>query len=382
MATATPPSPPAVIVANNMIMENETAHVLQTCRMLEAFAAIGCDVTYLWPAYDKIVPALARLPITLHPIRCQARYGKARYGEFLARLLSPLRRLAGGNSVVVTRSLGVALVGQLVSRRLVLELHRDLKAGARLAAPLLTRRVYWVGISGNLREHIISVYGVPAAQAAACHDAVDYPAFAKAEPLPAAERPRPATDTALVHLYYGTLRPERGLSLIATAAKALPDHGFVLIGGTAADVAAAHAGGLDLPNVLVLPAVAHDRIPRLLRSYDSVLLPYTRDVGTHQWMSPLKLFEALASGTPAVVSNLGPIAEVVSGEHVSFIDCDRPESLGEALTALAADPAAARKRAAAGQARALAHHTWERRARDIITLVESSGVENSGVEGR
>ena len=354
-----------------MIMENETAHVLQTCRMLEAFAAIGCEVTYLWPGYGRTVPALERLPITLRPIACKARYGKARYAEFLARLLPALGGLVRPGSVVVTRSLGVALAGQLVAPRLVLELHKDLKAAARYAVPLLSRRIRWVGISGALRDHLIASYGVPPAHAAACHDAVDYPTFAEARPLPPAERPRPLADTALTHLYYGTLRPERGLSLIAVAARALPDHGFVLVGGGEAEVTAARAGGLDLPNVLVLPAVAHERIPRLLRSYDSVLLPYTRAVGTHQWMSPLKLFEALAGGTPAVVSRLGPIAEVVGDEHVSFIDCDRPESLAEALTALAADPAAARARAAAGQALDLAHHTWEQRARDILALAQT-----------
>ncbi len=351
-----------------MIMENETAHVLQTCRTLEAFASIGCAVTYLWPSYGRIVPELARLPIDLRPVACRTRHGKARYAEFLARLLPALKGLVTPDTVVMTRSLGVALVGQAVAPRLVLELHKDLKALARLAVPLLSRRIRWVGISGSLRDHLISAYGVPPAHAAACHDAVDYPVFAGAEPVPLAERPRPAADTRLVHLYYGTLRPERGLSLIGVAAKALPDHGFVLIGGGEAEVAAARAGGLDLPNVLVLPAVPHDRIPRLLRSYDSVLLPYTRDVGTHQWMSPLKLFEALASGTPAVVSKLGPIVEVVADEHVSFIDCDRPESLAEALVALAADPAAARAKAAAGQTAALAHHTWEQRARDILSL--------------
>ena len=351
-----------------MIMENETAHVLQTCRMLEAFAAIGCDVTYLWPGYERMVPALERLPITLRPVACRARYGKARYAEFLARLLPTLRGLVRPETVVVTRSLGVALVGQLAAPRLVLELHNDLKTLSRLAVPLLSRRVRWVGISGALRDHLIHSYGVPPTHAAACHDAVDYPVFAEAEPLPPNERPRPAADTALTHLYYGTLKPERGLGLIAAAAAALPDHGFVLIGGGEAEVAAARAGGLDRPNVLVMPAVPHERIPRLLRSYDSVLLPYTRGVGTHQWMSPLKLFEALASGTPAVVSLLGPIAEVVGENQVSFIDSDRPESLVAALQGLVADPVAARARAVAGQGLARDRHTWEQRARDIVTL--------------
>lgn len=367
---------PPVIVANNMVMENETAHVLQTCQMLAAFARVGCAVTYLWPSYGRTVPALADLPIRHHPIPCRARYGKMRYAEFLLRLLPELDRLATPNSVVMTRSLGVALAGQVVAPRLVLELHKDLSTLAQYAVPLLGRRIRWLGISGSLRDHMISRYGVPPERAAAVHDAVDYPLFAGAEPLPPGERPLPpaGADLKLVHLYYGTLRPERGLDLIAHAAAALPDHGFVLIGGTKGEVAAALGRGLDRPNVRVLPAVSHAEIPRLLRSYDSALLPYTKAVATHRWMSPLKLFETLASGTPAVVSRLGPIAEVVGEQHVSFIDCDRPESLVEALVALERDPAAARGRAAAAQRVARERHTWDQRALDIVEFALNRGL--------
>lgn len=359
---------PPVIVANNMVMENETAHVLQTCQMLAAFARVGCTVTYLWPSFGRTVAALEKLPIRHHPIPCRARHGKARYAEFMLRLLPELDRLANRDSVVMTRSLGVAVAGQLVSPRLVLELHKDLSPLARAAVPLLGGRVRWLGISGALRDHLVLQYGVPPRRAAAVHDAVDYDLFARAEPLPVDARPLPAAGAGAgpVHLYYGTLRPERGLDLIAHAAAALPHHGFVLIGGTKGEVAAALARGLDRPNVLVMPAVAHAEIPRLLRSYDSALLPYTRAVATHKWMSPLKLFETLASGTPAVVSNLGPIAEVVGDEHVSFLDCDRPDSLVEALVGLEREAGAARARARAAQCLVKARHTWEQRALDIV----------------
>ncbi|MEI6987507.1 MAG: glycosyltransferase family 4 protein, partial [Rhodospirillaceae bacterium] len=314
------------------------------------------------------VPTLAELPICLRPIPCRFRFGKSRYAEFMARLLPELGRLAEPSAMVLTRSLGVALAGQLVVRRLALELHQDLSPRARLVAPLLGRHVRWVAISGNLRDHLIRQYGVAPDHVAACHDAVDYDRFAAAVPLGLSERPLPAAYAGPVHLYYGTLRPERGLLLIAAAARALPNHGFVLIGGTTAEAEAARALGLDLPNVLILPAVAHAQIPGLLCSYDSVLLPYTRDVGTHRWMSPLKLFEAMASGTPAVVSRLGPIVEVVSSEHVAFINCERLDGLVEALLDIERNPEAARARAVLGQQLSRERHTWERRARDIIDL--------------
>ena len=371
------PLPTSVIVANNMIMEAETAHVLQTCQMLAAFARIGCHVTYLWPGYGRTVDVLADLPIDHRPIHCRARYGKARYAEFTARLMPELHRLIGSDSgnrdaVVMSRSLGVALAGQWLTPRLVLELHQDLSPVARRMVSLLGRRIRWVAISGTLRTHLVQSYRLPSERVVTCHDAVDFSRFAQAEPLPMTERPWPAGlgPEAPVHLYYGTLRPERGLDLIAKAARDLPDHGFVLIGGTPAEVEAARTCGLDQPNVTVQPAVIHALIPRLLRSYRSVLLPYTRRVATHRWMSPLKLFEVLASGTPAVVSRLGPITEVVDDDQAAFIDLDDPESLTTQLRALEQNPEAALCRAGRGQRVVGERYTWDQRARDILALAK------------
>ncbi|CAK0770594.1 putative Glycosyltransferase family 4 protein [uncultured Gammaproteobacteria bacterium] len=357
------PVPPlAVVVANNMIMEAETAHVLQTCQMLAAFAATGRRVSYVWPHFGCTVPLLADAPIDPRPLACFARYGAARYGEFSLRLTAALSGRALRGQPVITRSLGVALAAQAVAPRVVLELHQDLSRTARLSLPLLGPRVRLVTISGALRQHLIEAYGIAPERVIDCHDGVDYQRFAEAQPLPPDQRLRPQTCGPLVHLYYGTLRTERGLGMIRHAARALPEHGFVLVGGSAEVAAAARADGLDLPNVHVEPALPHARIPALVRSYASVLLPYTRAVTTWRWMSPLKLFEVLAAGTPAVVSALGPVTEVVGPEHATLIDPDDPETLVAALRALERDPSAARARARAGQAMVAERYTWLARA--------------------
>jgi glycosyltransferase involved in cell wall biosynthesis len=364
------PLPPrnagGLAVANNMIMEAETAHVLQTCQMLAAFTRVAPRVSYLWPDFGRRVALLNTIPAAQQPLSCRFRYGIGRYAEFTVRLLARLARHPV--PLLFTRSLGVALAAQILVPRVMLELHQGLSRRARLVAPLLGPRVRVVAISEGLRRDLVGEGGLAPERVTVCHDAAEVERFATAEPLPAAGRPLPERPGRLNHLYYGTLRPERGLALIAHAARCLPDHGFVLVGGGAAEVAAALAAGLDLPNVRVVPAVPHDQVPRLIRSYDSVLLPYTRAVTTHRWMSPLKLFEAMASGVPAVVSRLDSIVEVVDDRHVSFIDCDDPDSLPAALGALAADPQAARARAAAAQELTARRHSWERRARDILAF--------------
>ena len=128
--------------------------------------------------------------------------------------------------------------------------------------------------------------------------------------------------------------------------------------------------GLDLPNVCLRPAVPHTQVPRVLKSYDTLLMPYTREVVTHPWMSPLKFFEGLASGTPVVASRLGPIPDLVDERHVWLIDPDDHGSLARALRDVASDRPEAIKRAGRAQTLAARDFTWQARARALIEFLK------------
>ncbi|CAK0746878.1 hypothetical protein CCP3SC1AL1_1470005 [Gammaproteobacteria bacterium] len=355
------------IVANNMVMESETAHVLQTCHMLSAFCRVLPEVRYLWPDFGKRVGCLSDMPLIRVPIPCCFRYGALRYSEFVFRI----RRYLPDQAVLFTRSFGVALTAQSLVSRVVLELHQALSPRARSFSSRLEPNVYIVAISEGLRQDLISIDHLPKERITVQHDGVDVEHFRSAEPLPLTRLPLPERRTQCTHLYYGTLRPERGLSLIRHAAERLPEHGFVLVGGGIPEVRAALESGLALPNVRVVPAMEHYEIPRLLRSFDSILMPHTRAMSTYRWTSPLKLFEIMASGTPAIMSRVPTIEEVVDERDVRFIDNEAPESLVEALLDLEKNPEAARDRARVAQEKAVAQHSWEQRAREIVAFSES-----------
>ncbi len=364
-------APPNVrlVVANNMIMEAETAHVLQTCQMLAAFERTVPGVRYFWPDFGRGTPVFEALSLRQCPIPCRFRYGVWRYAEFMLRLWYRLLVAKRGEiAVLFTRNLGVAWMAQAVVPRVVLELHQGLSPRARRVASWLGPRIQVVAISEGLRRHLLEHDRLAPDRVVVSHDGVDVDRFANALPLPLEQRPLPTRHTQWNHLYYGTLRPERGLDLIRHAAAQLPTHGFVLIGGDTNQVAAALRSGLDLPNVRVMAAMPHHAMPQIIRSFDTVLLPYTRAVSTYRWMSPLKLFEVMASGVPAVVSRLSSIEEVVTDEEVTFIDSDNPASLVAALRALEGNPALAKARAIAAQARAVAQHSWDQRAKDILAF--------------
>jgi glycosyltransferase involved in cell wall biosynthesis len=89
-------------------------------------------------------------------------------------------------------------------------------------------------------------------------------------------------------------------------------------------------------------------------------------------MSPLKIFEYMASGTPMVVSDLPVLREVlVPGETAIMVPPADPQALGQALDQLIQDTS--RANGLSERARAAAYnYTWEARARNIFAGLYSS----------
>ena len=71
-------------------------------------------------------------------------------------------------------------------------------------------------------------------------------------------------------------------------------------------------------------------------------MPYQNNVflfndkyDTARWMSPMKMFEYLASGVPIIASDLPVLKEVLIHENNSYlVNCDNPEKWIEAINIL------------------------------------------------
>lgn len=113
---------------------------------------------------------------------------------------------------------------------------------------------------------------------------------------------------------------------------------------------------------------------------DVLLMPYqTRvsiGVGEHdtaQWMSPMKMFEYLASGVPIISSDLPVLREVLEhGRNALLVAPDRPDLWVAALDRLVADPELARRLGEAGHTDYLARHTWDNRASQLLAIAANT----------
>lgn len=187
----------------------------------------------------------------------------------------------------------------------------------------------------------------------------------------------------LVAGYVGHLYDHRGVEDILQAATRLPEVLFLFVGGHDADVARrkAEADSLGLKNVRFEGFVPNARVPDYLWASDVLLMPYSRDCPTVDWMSPLKLFEYMGAGRAIVCSDLPALRSVVShGETALLAEPDSPSGLHTQLRLLVGDSALRERLGAAAKA-AAGQYSWEQRVRRLTQRLQDRGLVEPVADG-
>jgi teichuronic acid biosynthesis glycosyltransferase TuaH len=108
-------------------------------------------------------------------------------------------------------------------------------------------------------------------------------------------------------LYIGTLDSRLDVDAVRAVARAWPQGSVVLVGPLTEPDHLAPI--LDEPNVILREPVARQQVAALAHAADACLVPHNRTPLTEA-MSPLKLYEYLASGRPIVATDLEPVRQV------------------------------------------------------------------------
>ena len=170
--------------------------------------------------------------------------------------------------------------------------------------------------------------------------------------------------------FVGTLKPWHGtpvlLDAFARLASARPASRLLMVGDgpMRADLEARAARLGIADRVTFTGAVAAEEVPRLLGAMDVGMAPYP--AGDH-YFSPLKVYEYLAAGLPAVASRVGAMAQTIDDGVTGVLT--RPgdvAGMALALMRLHDDPAARRRMGAAAREQAVARHTWDHALEQIL----------------
>lgn len=147
-----------------------------------------------------------------------------------------------------------------------------------------------------------------------------------------------ASPETTVVLFSGSHRPWHGVANLRAAARLLKDRAdilFVLAGGENAGIATDFQGRN-------LGRVPYGDMPEVTASADISVAPYDRSrlrsLKLGFFWSPLKIFEALASGVPTITLNVQPLNEIVrEGVEGVFFKENDPADLARVITSLASD---------------------------------------------
>ena len=380
---------------NSRVPSND-AHVLQSIRMCEAFAANGHEVVLHYPDRMQTNPDLVDVDITSYydvdaPFETRAyAYPDSNYlytalgrGTRTQSLLSrafftlyvTLRMRLTDADVYYTRGCFLAALLVALGLPTVFETHRTAYGGVG------ERLVRWFADKPALRGVVtltdetaanLRGLGVPAERILVAPDGVKLDAYD--DPLSKAEaRDRlglPA-DEYIVG-YTGSLDRGKGVHDLVRATADL-DVTIVVVGGRQERMRAAFRSYLDdhgIDNVELVGHVPPEDVPRYQWAADLLALPARRDVQTEshhpESTSPLKLFEYMAAGRPIVATRLPGIEAVLThDESGALVEADDHVALREAIEWVRANPERAAY-FAAHAARAVDSYRWTSRARRIV----------------
>jgi glycosyltransferase involved in cell wall biosynthesis len=189
-----------------------------------------------------------------------------------------------------------------------------------------------------------------------------------------ASAPPPFHTDKPVVLFFGLLRPYKGLDVLLDAWKGIEDAELWIVGMPRMDISSLLADLRSVaakPSVRFVPRFVSDaELPRYFRRADLVVLPY-REIEQSG-----VLFTALAFGKPVLVSDVGGFAELAAAGAARAVPPGDASALHGALGELLGDRAALAALAQRARALAAGDYAWETIARRTLVLYESLLREN------
>ncbi|MCX8044161.1 MAG: glycosyltransferase family 4 protein [Desulfobacterota bacterium] len=381
-------------------LPTEKAHGYQICKMCEAFALNGADVTLLHPFrhQPKALEAhsvfsyygvqqrftVATLP-NIDIFRIERFFpGVVFNGLFLLHsLLWSLwavrysRRHSA--NLYYTRDIPIGFWLTRCGMPTVLELH-TVPAGAQ--AFLLKKIAHQkslmltAALTTFIAERLMR-YGFAEDRIIVLPDAVDLDLFVLPVSKEECRKKLSLPHDAIIIGYIGrftTVGMEKGVQTLIEAAgevhKKIRQLCVLCVGGPMDAVAqyrtVGKARGLNESSLYFVDRVPNTEVPVWIKACDVVTIPWPWNEFSAYYTSPMKLFEYMASGVPIVASDLPSLREVLRhGENAWLVHPGDPAALAAGISHVLRTPPLAQK--IAQQAlQDVRQYTWQKRAARVM----------------
>lgn len=179
--------------------------------------------------------------------------------------------------------------------------------------------------------------------------------------------------------YVGTLKTmgmEKGLSVALDSLTLLPErYVLYIIGGDSPQDIEEYKNliskqGLS-ERVFFAGQVPHALVPLYISACDVLIAPFPKNDHYSYYMSPMKVFEYMASKRPIIASDLPTLREILEeGKTAFFVPPSDGEALAKAIEKSSSNVDDAYKMAESAYTEVTEKYTWQKRAEKILTFVK------------
>lgn len=232
-------------------------------------------------------------------------------------------------------------------------------------------------VSEPLKAHLVKEWRVPAEKIVVFPNVADVQRF---KPDPGARhqvRESFGIGDAPLILFVGNFYEWHDVATLLSAFVEVlnrhPDARVMLVGdGAKRKAMEGLAGDLGIASSVIFTGmVAHTEVPRYMASADIAVVPYPlldRDI----WLSPLKLFEYMATGNAILASNVGQLSEWIDdGRNGLLIPPGDVIAMAEGIERLIRDPDLRSRLGQNARDDAVQKHSWDRYLSDLEALFYS-----------
>lgn len=375
---------PKFVYISNSKMPTSWAHGLQIMQMCSAFSKNGYEVELMVPRRVGVVSEDPfdyygiEKTFTITKVFCiDFIFLKGNKTFFFIQLISflffcRLKLLFCKYDVLYSRE---SLVGGIFND-VFLEIHSLPKNTSKFYLRALNRSRGLIVLTQFIKERLVKL-GINANKILIASDAVNLEKFnIFIFQSDARKRLNLPLDKKLVG-YVGmfrTLGMEKGIDVAIRTFSDIKDRqdiNLVLVGGYNDDInyykkSVKEAGIED--RIIFTGMVRHNLIPYYLKAFDVLIAPFPENEHYSFFMSPLKIFEYMASGKPIISTNLPSLREVLNNSNSILVCPGSSSELREAILRALEDVDFSKKISAQALTDA-GKYTWQKRARKILSFV-------------
>jgi glycosyltransferase involved in cell wall biosynthesis len=176
--------------------------------------------------------------------------------------------------------------------------------------------------------------------------------------------------------YVGMLRTlgmEKGVDVAIKALAEIKDKNaiFVLVGGSTADIDFYKNLAMNMgisERIIFVGRVEHSQIPIYLKAFDVLLAPFPENEHYSFYMSPMKIFEYMASKRPIISTALPTLREII-GDSALLVKPGKVDSLRDGINKVLDNSELSENLSKKAYDRVL-EYTWQNRAKNILKFIK------------